>query len=437
MLADDMGLGKTLQALWYLRRNRHALPALVTCPAAVKYHWEREARKVGLRAQVLEGKTAPAQGPAWGMPDVTIINPQILPAWLPYLETCGLRTAVLDECQMYQSTTTKSTKAAMLLCRDMTHVLALSGTPLLNRPKELWPTLHMVRPDLWPSFYEFAVNHCEPRRERWGWVYNGASDLDGLHQQLRRHVMVRRMKSDVMDQLPSKVRQVLPMDVPAKLQREYRKAETDIVAWLKANHGQLAADKALRALAITRIGHLLRLSARCKARAVVNWANDWLEANPGEKLLLFANHKKMLDVLERRVQCDLVRVDGGVTGRHRQAAIDKFCNDTTTRCMVANIVAAGTGVDGLQRVCNTAAFTELSWHPGRHRQAEDRIYRIGTTDTAWVYYLLAPDTLERDLCRIVQTKQQQNHHVLNGVASSDGLNISDQLLAALAKRAQK
>lgn len=433
LLADDMGLGKTLQALWYLRRNRAtALPAVVTCPAAVKYHWEREALKLGLHARVLEGRTVPKTSGAWAVPDLYIINPQILPHWVGYLQQQGLQGAVMDECQMYQSTGTKSTKAMMRLAKGLDTRLALSGTPLLNRPKELWPTLHMLRPDLWPSFNRFAWDHCDPVKKRWGWTYDGASNLDGLHHQLRSEVMIRRMKSDVLHELPAKVRRVIALPTTSKDLADYREARDNFIHWLRDKRGNAAAKRASRAVAITRLGTLLRLAARVKARGVVDWVGYWLEQNPGQKIVVFANHTKMLDVLQRRIPTPCVRVDGKVTGRHRQQVIDQFIKEPEIRCLVANTKAAGTGVDGLQHVCNTVAFAELSWHPARHFQAEDRVYRIGTTGTAWAYYLVQSGTIEQDMCDLLQTKQTQNSQVLDGGKATGDMNILDQLLDLIA-----
>lgn len=431
LLADEMGLGKTLQALWFLRRERlQTLPALVVCPAAVKYTWEAQARDhVGLRAQVLEGQTPPAGRLPSAMPKLTIINPDILRHWLPYLKRLGIRTLVLDESQMFQNPRAKRTKAAMELARQCPHVLAMSGTPLTNRPSELWPTLNMVRPDLFPSFFSYAQTYCEPKRTRWGWEYKGASNLDQLHEQLRSTCMVRRLKADVLDQLPAKVRHVVPMELTDRA--EYDEARDDFMGWLRKNHYGNKATRAARAAAVTRIGYLLRLSAKLKSKAVVQWAQRWLAEYPDQKLVLFAIHQKMIEVLERRLGVPTVKVDGSVTGRRRKLAVDKFKRDKNCRVFIGNIKAAGTGVDGLQEVADTLAFAELWWRPGDHIQAEDRIHRIGQNKVAWINYLVAGGTIETDLCKIIQTKQETIRATLDGGPLAEDLDVFDQLLHVL------
>ena len=435
LLADDMGLGKTLQALWLMRRQAvgDMFPALVVCPASVKYTWEHEAMvHTNLRAQVLEGRTPPA-GHLGSVPKLLIINPDILKDWLPWLSKVGLQTLVLDESQYFTNIRTKRTKAAIALARQVPYKVAMSGTPLTNRPSELWPTLHMLRPDLFPSFFSYAQTYCKPKRAPWGWEYKGAENIPQLHALLKRSLMVRRLKSEVEDQLGGlggKVRSVLPMELSSRA--EYNKAAGDTLAWVRENYGASRAKAAGKAMAVTRIGYLLRLVAKLKAKSVVQWANQWLEEYPEEKLVLFGIHKPMLRYLCKHVRAKHVLVDGSVTGRKRKAAVDQFVLDKPTRLFVGNMRAAGTGVDGLQRVCNTLAFAETWWRPGDHTQAEDRIYRMGQERAAWVNYLVAPDTIEADLCQLIQTKQEIIHGTLDGKVV-DSLDIFDQLLETLTK----
>lgn len=429
LLADEMGLGKTLQALWLLRRQRvgQTFPALVVCPAAMKYTWEHEAAvHVNLRAQVLEGTDVPRK---WldTPPRLTIINYDILRHWLPRLKEVGFQAIVFDECQFLQNPRSKRSKAARALVKGVPHLLALSGTPLTNRPAELWAVLNMLRPDLWPSFFTFAQEFCEPRRKPWGWEYKGASNLPRLHTQLRRHVMVRRLKADVLGELPDKVRRVVPMAMSDP--DEYREARDDFRTWLKKNYRH-RHDSAIRAESLTQIGYLLRLAARLKCRDVVRWANDFLEEEQGEKLVLFGVHRKMLDVLERRVHAKAVRVDGQVTGRRRQAAVDQFQKDPATRLFVGNIKAAGVGLT-LTASANLA-FTEMFWVPAAHTQAEDRIHRVTQKRATWINYLVAGGTIEERLCRIVQDKQETVSGTLDrGRVNGSSLSVYDQLMEAL------
>jgi SWI/SNF-related matrix-associated actin-dependent regulator 1 of chromatin subfamily A len=243
--------------------------------------------------------------------------------------------------------------------------------------------------------------------------------------------MIRRLKEDVLKDLPDKIRLITPIGLDDY--SEYEQAKDDFISWVAKNYSKQRADRAAKAEAVTQIGYLLRLTARLKCKAVVNWANTFLEENPTEKLVLFAVHQKMIDVLQRRVKSKNVTIDGGVTGHNRKLAVDVFRRDPATRVLIGNIKAAGTGTDGLQGVCSNAAFTELWWVPGIHTQAEGRLYRIGQTMKVWIHYLVAYGTIEEQLCEILQKKQGVIREVLDGSIRAGDMDIFDALMNQLEK----
>ena len=434
LLADDMGLGKTLQTLWLLKRNEQMLPALVVCPVNVKYTWEHWAQEtLHTHAQVFEGRTPPI-GRIGIVPKIMIINPDILISWLNYFRKISIRTLILDECQYYIDPSSQRTKAAITLARQTPYRMALSGTPLTNRPAELWPTLHMLQPDTWPSFFTFGQEYCNPKKEFGRWTYKGAKNLPKLHGILKETCMVRRLMEDVRHELPKKVRQIIPMGLANR--NEYDEARDDFLGWLKKTYDKATTSRAARAAAVTRVGYLLRLAAKLKARAVVDWANAFLTERPDEKLILIATHHKMIDVLQRRVHAKHVTIDGSVSGRRRALAVSQFSKDKDTRLLIGNIKAVGTGTDGLQNSCHNLAFTELWWVPGTHTQTEGRIYRIGQHKVSWVWYLVAFGTIEEALCQIIQDKQKIIHATLDGEDYQSDMDVWDQLLEALEKESK-
>ncbi len=425
LLSWDMGLGKTIATLGCLYRNPQALPAVIVCPSSVKYMWESEAARFGFRAAVAEGQTPPdyLSGRLCPHERMLIINYDILPYWVDALRLLGLRTIVLDECQMIGSVTAARTKAAAEVAAPLSHAIALSGTPLTNRPAELWPTLNIVRPDLFPSFWKFACDHCEPKMVRGQWQYRGARNLKQLNHKLE-DVMIRRRKDEVLTDLPSKMRRVVPVEL--RNISEYMLAENDFMRWLKMTDPS-KVQSAGRAEQMVRVGYLLRLAARLKMKSVVEWVNHFLES-VDEKLVLFAVHTKAIDTLKRRCKAKSVVVDGSVTGRDRKAAVDQFRRDRKTRLFIGNIKAAGTGIDGLQTVCQTAAFAEMWWSPGTMIQAEDRIHRIGQEGSAQIVYFVARKTIEEKLCKTLQAKQAVIDETLDGTAVVDNLDVFSQFV---------
>lgn len=419
LLALDPGLGKTAIALWYLKRNPEALPAVVVCPASVKWHWDREAKKIlKLQAHVLEGRRTGEQLSA----QVIILNYDILAYWLKKLKQLRPRTIFLDEVQ-YTANQTKRTNASRSLCKGRPYVLGLSGTPLVNRPIELWNGLQMIRPDKFRHRWGYIKEFCGLKKTFWGWDYRGASNTQKLNQLLLDSCMIRRRMVDVLPDLPEKIRQVIPVEISDP--EQYRQAEDDFLGWLR-KQDRFKADRAARAEAMTKVGYLLRLAAELKLPSVFEWIDDFLTGN--NKLIVFAKHRRIIAALQAHAKKGFVTVDGSITGKNRQRAVEDFQGNPKTRLLIGQLEAAGVGMDGLQKASNTALFTEFDWSPGRMLQCEGRPHRIGATGIVWCVYLVARDTIEEKLCSIIQRKQKVLTDVLDGEAEGEELDMFDQLM---------
>ena len=427
LLAVDMGCGKTLIALTWLDRHPGAFPAVVICPAAVKYHWEREALGVGVRASVLEGQTPSRNGWAGSQPKLVVVNYDILDHWLGWLKKLKPRTIICDECQMTMSPRAIRSKATRALCRGVPHVLALSGTPLVNRPIELFTTLNIIRPDVWKNRWSYGHRFCGPKWTPWGYKFQGASHTSELNESLLSTCMIRRRKADVLPELPTKVREVIP--IPMSDPAEYRRAKDDFLNWLR-RQDPVKAQRASHAQTLVKIGCLKRLAARLKLRYVVEWIERFLE-NTDEKLVVFAVHRKMIEALQRRCPAKSLVIDGTVTGRKRAAVVDRFQRDSEVRVLIGNIQAAGVGIT--LTAANNVVFAELPWRPGDCTQAEDRCHRIGTTQTVWVTYLVAHDTIEELLCELIQHKQGMLSATLDGGPTEGDIDLFTQLMRMLEK----
>lgn len=422
LLADDMGLGKTLQALHWLRRaaRRGLAPAVVVCPAIVKYMWAREAvAQVGLRAVVINGKFK--KGRDFEEGDVYILNPDILPGWVPSLLARGVRLVVLDECHAYTNPETHRSRAAAALCHDkgVAGVLGISGTPLQNRPGELWHILHMIRPDMFPSRLDYGYLFCCPAYDGGRWTYPGSRNEDLLHTMLKEQVMIRRLKTDVALELPPKTRQVF--NFPLSDPKEYSRAAEDVVKWLRS-FSQLKAVRAERNKCLAQFGELRRLAARLKMPAVLDWVEEDVLPQVG-KVVLFACHTTTINsVLERWP--DAIVIDGSVPAAERQRRIDRF-QTMPDPVIVGQVVAMGVGAT-LTAASHTVML-EMDLRPAIMCQAEDRTHRIGQTDPVWCYYPVGENTIEERVCRLLQSKQETISMVLDG-AMVYNLNIFDLLM---------
>jgi SWI/SNF-related matrix-associated actin-dependent regulator of chromatin subfamily A-like protein 1 len=352
-----------------------------------------------------------------------VINYEILKYWLKWIQQHKPNTVIFDECQYLINRRSGRTKASNLLAKQCAHRIGLSATPLLNRPAELWPTLNIIRPDLYASFFKYGVKYCDPKLTNWGWEYKGATNIPELHEELTGNLMIRRHKNDVLKDLPDKVRQVkvIPMD---NLE-EYEEANTNFLDWLAQARPSRVAS-ANRAAELAKLSYLLKLIGKGKLKGVVEWVNNWLY-DTDEKIVVLARHRAMIKALDRRIEGSHAVITGDVTGRKRQIAIDRFTNDRTCRVLIGNIHAAGVGTN--LQMASTVAFAELWWRPGDHLQGEGRIERIGQTQKMFVYYLCAAHTLDETLAKLIQEKQEIITSTLDGNDFQlDQLDVFDQLI---------
>jgi len=238
--------------------------------------------------------------------------------------------------------------------------------------------------------------------------------------------MVRVRKSDVLKELPSKVRKTIPL--PLDDSRAYQYAEQRFVEWLHQTFDSEKAARSARMEQLTKLGHLLRLAGKLKTKAVVDWLQILLEGQ--EKAVVFGVHHETLDRIEEQLAKKGIRgvqLTGRTPVAKRSAIVQRFRSDPTCRVLLGNIQAAGTGLDGLQ-VTNNVVFVELPWRPADLLQAEDRCHRLGQEKVTWVYYLVATDTVEERLCRVLQSKHKVISKVLDKGTDQDSLAVLTEVL---------
>ncbi|HUB76784.1 MAG TPA: DEAD/DEAH box helicase, partial [Solirubrobacteraceae bacterium] len=419
-LADEQGLGKTIEALAALEADG-AYPAIVVCPASLKLNWLRELEHwlPGRSARALAGTGALAPGPA---ADVTVVNYDILAARLDELRALEPRALVLDESHYCKNAAAKRTQAAQQLAGAIARdglVLALTGTPVMNRPLELVAQLRIIG-----RLGDFGSGAQFGRR------FRGPDAHLRLHWHLRARCFARRLKADVLPQLPAKTRAVVPIELDNE--PEYRLAERDVVAWLQSQPldlGELDAKvaAALRAERLVRLNALKLLAARGKLHAALAWIHDF--ASSGERLVVFARHREIQRAVVERFPHAL-HILGEDSHAQRDAALRAFQapDSEENQLIVCSIEVAGQGLT-LTRSSNVA-FLELDWTPAKHDQAEDRCHRIGQQDAVNVTYLLAADTIDESIATLLERKRALIGAVTDGRAE-DEEGVLDALVREL------
>lgn len=403
-LADEQGLGKTVEALATLQADE-AFPAVVVCPANLKLNWRREAEAwlPGRSVQVLSGLATGAEEPA---ADVTIVNYDILAARLAGLLAQQPRAVVIDEAHYCKNATAKRTQAVQQLTAGVAQdaiVLALSGTPVVNRPAELIAQLRIIG-----RLAEFGSGAQFSAR------FKGADAHQRLHWHLRARCFVRRLKRDVLPQLPAKTRAVVPIELDNHA--EYRLAESDLLAWLRSQPLDLReldakVAAALRAERLVRLNALKLLAARGKLAGALAWIHDFRSS--GERLVVFARHREVQHAVVERFPGALHILGDDPPARREQALHDFQAPDCAeNQLIVCSMEVAGQGLT-LTRSSNVA-FLELDWTPAKHDQAEDRCHRIGQQDAVTAYYLLAAETVDETIATLLERKRSVIEAVTDG-----------------------
>ncbi len=435
LLGDQQGLGKTLQALWYVRRNKVARPVIVLCPAHLKLNWQREAaRHIDMPAEILGGLNPPRSN----IPNTAqmfIVNYDVLapsyrkgkgghpvnyPGWLKWLKALQPQVIIADEAHYLGSLKAARTRAWRRLCRGVPHVLVLTGTPISNRVKGLFPLVNTLWPEVeeFRSFPVFGHTFCGAKKEYGRWKFDGATNIPQLRELLLKSGLIRRLKKDVLADLPPVIRSVVPIELEHG--EKYKEAFHQFVQWLRV-YGK-DSDKARQGDRLKHYTYLKGLVGKLKLKAVLEWVTDFLQS--GDKLLLFGIHRQFVHKVYENFKDCATYVTGEVTGKERQLRFDQFNQDRDCRLFVGNIDAAGTGWN-----CTAAshvAFGELAWNAAKHAQAESRahgLFRgvegVGTN----AYYLIADGTMERRLCKLIFQKQDTADNALDGTASEGDFDL--------------
>jgi SWI/SNF-related matrix-associated actin-dependent regulator 1 of chromatin subfamily A len=439
-LADEQGLGKTIEALAAVEAAR-AYPAVVVCPASLKLNWLRElehwlpqrstcalsgngAGAVRRDAEVTAADLdAPATDDDVPTADITVVNYDIVAARLHELCALQPRALVLDESHYCKNAAAKRTQAVQRLSAVVPRdglVLALSGTPVTNRPAELISQLRILG-----RLEEFGSG------ARFGQRFRGADAHLRLHWHLRARCFVRRLKADVLPQLPAKTRAIVPVELDNEA--EYRLAEHDLVAWLRSQPLDLReldakVAAALRAERLVRCNALKLLAARGKLAAALAWIHDFCSS--GERLVVFAGHREVQRAVLARFPAAL-HILGEDSAAARDAALQTFQAreaSAENQLIVCSIEVAGHGLT-LTRSSNVA-FLELAWTPAKHDQAEDRCHRIGQQDAVNAYYLLAAGSIDETISALLERKRAVIGAVTDGREEDEG-GVLDALVREL------
>lgn len=431
LLSDEMGLGKSCQTLAHLNNNPSYRPVLIISPSSVKINWKREIIKWthsnGDDVCIVEGRTNN------GLPQLDnwfIINYAIVHHRLEDLFKLNFGAIIIDESHYIKNHDSKRTEAVSKLCHRVEHIYCLSGTPMPNKPIELYSQLSVLNITSVPEFNKlwgkegFAQKYCGAFKKRTRtkeyWDLSGATNLDELQTKLEKYIMIRRKKENVLKELPNKRRMMISVDIENRddynnVMDELRKTSKD-----KTNY---TSGKAF--------GQLEKLRDMSWKGKIVN-VKKWIDDAVGQydKIVVWAHHKELQRNLYNHYEDIALHLTGGMTSKQRQDIIDEFTNNDNIKVCVASMKSAGVGIN--LQISSCAIFTELLWSPADHKQCEDRVHRIGQeSDTVEVYYLIANRTIEEEMFKIISHKQRLSDEAIDGAEVDDEKGMKVEVLKEL------
>lgn len=419
---DDMGLGKTFQSIATVN-IADAFPCLIVCPNVVKVNWQREwARFTDKKAMVLTDSVRSSWPFFWqtGMNQVFIVNYESLKKYfvrkinkterwtlkdVVFNENINLfKSIIIDEAHKVKSSATAQSKFCKGIAEGKEYILMLTGTPVVNKPKDLIAQASIMNRLMDLGGYKyFTTRYCSGPNE--------ASNLKELNFMLWKHCFFRREKKEVLSELPEMTRQILTVEITNR--KEYEDAERDLIGYLKqykeADDAKIAT--ALRGEVMVRIGILRDISARGKMREAVEFVKDFLEND--KKIVIFCN---LHDIVDRLLNAfpGAVCITGRQNMAEKQQSIDKFVNNPKTKVIICSIKAASAGVDGLQKACSDVLFVEEPWTAADRDQAESRVHRNGLKDGATMYHMLGRQTIDQKMWQIIEEKAKISQAVMGG-----------------------
>ena len=428
LIGDHMGLGKSIQAIAYMALHPEQSPFVIVCPSNVKYNWRNELNKwlpdrlveiVKTGAQKIEAKS-----------DVIIINYDLMHKQLDTLSSMNPAGLIIDESHYLKNSSAKRTEATLTLATLCSTVLCLSGTAISSRPKEFYNTLNLLKPEQFPSFFSFAQKYCDAWHNGFGWDFSGASNTKELNERTR-DFCLRRLKSEVLTDLPPKIRTFMPVDLSKAQRIDYDQAADD---WGYQYENYVNFGGMPQGFVLNMLTDLRHQCGLLKIEPASTWIQEYNQSTE-RPLVVFCHHRDVLSGLhqsltEAGLHCSVI--SGGVSAEERDRVITAF-QAGHVPVLICNTIAAKEGIT--LTAADTVLFLEREWVPSWEEQAEDRIYRIGQeSDNVHAIYFSCLDTVDEHFDRVVESKRHVVRAVLDGVQDDeDRESLVKELLLRLQK----
>lgn len=418
LLGDDLGLGKTLMSL-AVAEHEKARKVLIFCPSAVKFQWAQEIEKFmpveKERTCVIDGSKQERLA-LWnkGGNRFYIANYELLLRDFEEINWIKWDVIIADEATRISNPMAKQSKAIKKLRADRR--IAMTGTPLSNRPDDVWSLIDFCQPGALGNYWNFMQRYCI--KNQWGAI-DDYMHLDELRDKLSRY-MIRRLKKDVLPELPEKVVTDIPFELTEEEKELYRKLKKELLYEIeeeelaKVENPMTIQYTLVKMLRLRQLADSMELLGYKTKSSKLETLKELLSSamTNGKKAIVFTQFAKMADILERELaEYGPLKISGGIKEEYTDV-IARFNEEEEARLLI--MTSAGQYGLNVQRASIVFHYDQ-EWSLAKMSQREGRAHRIGQKDTVLVYNLLARKTVDYYVKKILEGKAALAEEVLGDI----------------------
>ncbi len=438
----DPGCGKTICSIACGILSKSKM--LIICPSTVKDQWCDEIKKFSnLRPFVFRSEEDYSDY-SFDDYDAFIINYDILDRLVvsrknargkkkpikttELFEKIRVNMLVADEVTMIKESSSYRSLQTVFLSRRFDKILLLTGTPIINSPKDLFVPLNIIDYNRFENFISFAFRYCAPIKQKWGWDFSGSSNMDELREIIRPYY-IRYRKREVLTDLPPTIFIDIPLDIKNEYKKDYNFALDNLKEYLKKikKKTEKESEKSLKAEKLVLLNELRMITSESKSDDAVIYIKNILES--GEKIIVFSNFHSPLEKLYNVFKDISVMVTGDTKEKDRNEFKKTFQNDDSCRIFFAGTKSCGLGLT-LNRAENVL-FIDQPWTEADYEQAYGRSERIGNkAKQITIRTMYIKNSIDQKISDIINRKKGISNFLFDDISRT---SIVGELLTEIEK----
>ena len=409
LLADSMGIGKTIQAIGLINQLK-LNKILIVCPASIKLNWVDELNKWLINKDYKIVLIKSEKDITTDDNTIYVTNYAKIKGITDMLKINKYDLLILDESHYIKNNKTQRTKAIFKISKNCKRKILLTGTPILNKPIDLFTQLKLLKSPLADNWYKYTTKFCNGHQGVFGYDASGSSNLDELNSELRSTIMIRRLKKDVLTELPPKIRQIIPMDskklIKLNKQLEQFIDKNDLESFYD---GKTELDSMFSTVDFQKMAKVRHELGVAKVPEANKFIQDLLELSG--KVVVFVRHLDVANMIYEKFKKISVLHTGEMNLDDKNRSIKLFQNNDDIKLIILTIKSGGVGITLTS--ASTMVFVEYEFDIGSMIQAEDRIYRIGQNKIVNIYHLAQKNSMDYFILNKIIQKQKIIEQALN------------------------